>query len=186
MTLLTDTLTSPLTGTRGPLVPTSVLASIVDGLAVAETLWRPLVTHDRAGRTAVRLLATDAYDVWLLGWYPGQRVDLHDHGEAAAAFRVVEGTLVDLSVTDAGPRRSRIGTGSLHRVEAGVPHAVEAVGVELASSIHAYSPPLTAMTFYGETARGSARVEPVSWEPPVLRGAAAPLVHPSIGPEVLP
>src|SRR5258705_549538 len=55
-----------------PIVPTALLASIVDGFAVADTLWRPLVRHDPTERTAVRLLATDAYDVWLLGWWPGQ------------------------------------------------------------------------------------------------------------------
>jgi predicted metal-dependent enzyme (double-stranded beta helix superfamily) len=159
-------------------LPTSVLATIVDGLAVAETLWRPLVRHDPNDRTSARLLATDAYDVWLLGWWPGQKVELHDHGAAAAAYRVVEGTLVDVSAPDDGPiRRTRVGAGALHRVEAGVAHSVEAVNVGLATSLHVYSPPLAEMGF---RERGAVRHEPVSWEAPVLAGAVRPIVHPSI------
>src|SRR6266511_2315889 len=68
---------------------TAALADIVIGLARAEDLWRPHVLHNPDERARVRLLATPAYEVWLLGWTPGQAVGLHDHGGANAAFVVV-------------------------------------------------------------------------------------------------
>ena len=49
-----------------------VLAEIVAGLARAEALWRPHVAHDPDERVRRRLLATPAYEVWLLGWTPHQ------------------------------------------------------------------------------------------------------------------
>src|SRR5262245_17450245 len=77
-----------------------VLAEIVTGLARAEALWRPYVAHDPDDRVRRRLLATPAYEVWLLGWTPCQSVGLHDHGAANGAFVVVDGELVETTVRD--------------------------------------------------------------------------------------
>src|SRR3954465_9853459 len=76
-----------------------VLVDMVTGLARAESLWRPHVAHDRHERVRRRLLATPLYEVWLLGWTPGQSVGLHDHGDANGAFVVVDGQLVETALT---------------------------------------------------------------------------------------
>ena len=78
------------------------LAALADigGSAEVEELWRPHVAHDHNERTRVRLLATSAYEVWLLGWTPGQSVGLHDHGGANGTFVVVDGTLTETVAAD--------------------------------------------------------------------------------------
>ena len=80
----------------------AALADIATGLAEAEELWRPHVVHDSVERARVRLLASPVYEVWLLGWTPGQSVGLHDHGGANGAFVVVDGTLTETSSAAAG------------------------------------------------------------------------------------
>src|SRR3954451_23831848 len=84
-----------------------VLTEIVTGLARAESLWRPHVAHDPDERVRRRLLATPAYEVWLLGWTPRQSVGLHDHGDATGAFVVVDGELVE-TVVGAGTRSDEV------------------------------------------------------------------------------
>src|SRR5215510_5265752 len=88
--------TYPPSRTAAEPLPAAVLADIVSGLAAARDLWGAVVCHDPGGRRPVRLLATEAYEVWVIGWTTGQRVELHDHGRSAGALLVVEGTLVEV------------------------------------------------------------------------------------------
>ena len=130
---------------------TATLSDIVDGLARAEDLWRPHVHHDARERARIRLLATPAYEVWLLGWTPGQSVGLHDHGGSNAAFFVVDGTLSETTVPDRLTRRlvtRDIPAGHVGVVRAGQVHDVANRSRKLATSIHAYSKPLRSMGFY--------------------------------------
>jgi predicted metal-dependent enzyme (double-stranded beta helix superfamily) len=127
----------------------SMLADIVAGLAAAEPLWRPHVTHDADDRTRLRLLATPAYEVWLLGWAPGQSVGLHDHGDANGAFVVVDGWLAERTLTSAGIVTESLRAGGIGKIPIGSVHDVANRSSQLATSIHAYSRPLTAMGFYG-------------------------------------
>src|SRR4051794_41549633 len=122
-----------------------VLAEIVAGLARAESLWRPHVAHDPDERVRRRLLATPAYEVWLLGWTPRQSVGLHDHGDANGAFVVVDGELVE-TVVGAGTRSDEVRVaGTVGLVPAGAVHDVANRSRHVATSIHVYSEPLTAM-----------------------------------------
>lgn len=133
---------------------TEALADIVTGLAQAEDLWRRHVLHDPAERARVRLLATPAYEVWLLGWTPGQSVGLHDHGGANAAYVVVDGALTETVSADPANRSERalirrsVEAGQTEIVEAGQLHDVGNTTSTLATSIHAYSKPLRSMGFY--------------------------------------
>ena len=96
------------------------------------------------------------YEIWLISWLPEHSTGFHDHGEANGAFSVVWGTL-DESVV---PRRGTEVT--VRPVTQGVvrafgPHYVHDVSNttdSVAVSIHAYSPPLTAMTRYRLTGSG--------------------------------
>jgi hypothetical protein len=125
-----------------------VLVDIIDGLARAEPLWRPHVAHDPDDRVRLRLLATPAYEVWLLGWAPGQSVGLHDHGDANGAFVVVDGELTETSL-EAGRLVDAVrAAGEFGRVPIGALHDVANRSPRNATSIHAYSHPLSAMGFY--------------------------------------
>ena len=74
------------------------LLALASRVASEPSLWRPVLRHDAASRWHVRLLRTKDCEVWLLGWTTGQAVALHDHGNSAGAFAVVEGTLIEAHV----------------------------------------------------------------------------------------
>jgi predicted metal-dependent enzyme (double-stranded beta helix superfamily) len=128
------------------------LAAIAIGLAGAPDLWRRRIHHDPEQRTHSLLLGTPAYDVWLLGWAPGQGIPLHDHGGSAGAIAVVEGRLVEVYAGEAGggalssrvlePGGGVVTFGRRHR------HGVSNLHDRPATSIHVYSPPLAVMTYY--------------------------------------
>ncbi|HWJ96723.1 MAG TPA: cysteine dioxygenase family protein [Acidimicrobiales bacterium] len=131
-----------------PALDVETCTAIAQGLAQAEDLWRPHVSHDPLSRTSVRLVATDAYEVWLLGWTDGQRVELHDHGGANAAFVVLEGVLDEITLGFAGTTTKRLDPGGVGTVPAGVIHDVVNTAPEVATSLHVYSNPLRTMTYY--------------------------------------
>jgi predicted metal-dependent enzyme (double-stranded beta helix superfamily) len=166
-------------------LPPHVLADIVGGIAAAPPLWRALVRHDPDGRRPVRLIATERYEVWVIGWATGQHVRLHDHGASAGAFVVTDGELTEL-LPDRRPAAGGVvertlGTGRLRHLAVGAVHDVTNRAAAPATSIHAYSPPLTAMTYYDAALR-PVGTEPVAPEEPVLWPAAGSyLLHPAGG-----
>lgn len=128
----------------GPrLLPTPALAALAGRLAAARQVWRPVVRHDPAERWYVRLLLTEAVEVWLIGWAPGQRTAVHDHGGALGALAVAEGRLreevYDAAWRPAGRRVHRAGASVTFPAEH--VHRVGAAGGRVATSVHAYSPP---------------------------------------------
>jgi hypothetical protein len=139
----TDAATPTVAGPGREQLPGQLLA-LADTIAREPALTTALVRHDAAGRWWLRLLATDALDVWLLGWTAGQSTRLHDHGGAVGAFRVVGGTL--LEDTPLPDRRGLLTTA--HGAGAGVGFGGSYVhrvrhrsGSPAATSVHAYSPP---------------------------------------------
>jgi predicted metal-dependent enzyme (double-stranded beta helix superfamily) len=114
------------------------------------------VRFDLARRWYHRLELADDHEVWLLSWLPGQDTGFHDHGDASGAFTVVAGELRERT---AAAGRTRVGCravpaggirsfGRMHVHDVGNASAAPAV------SIHAYSPPLTAMRRYDMTRSG--------------------------------
>jgi len=169
--------------TRSPVDPPALdleaLVAIAQGLAQAEDLWRPHVSHDPLSRTSVRLLATDAYEVWLLGWTDGQRVELHDHGGANAAFVVLEGQLEEITLGFAGTTTKRLGTGAVGTVPVGAIHDVVNTEPIVATSLHVYSNPLRTMTYY-DRAGEATYTELVEQVPALLSSASeARALHPA-------
>lgn len=102
-----------------------------------------------------RLLSSDGYvDVWLISWATEQSAELHDHAGSLGALTVVHGALTEHRWA---PERSALRTRSLRAGTSvgfglGHVHDVTNSAAEPAISVHAYSPPLTAMSYY--------RVEP--------------------------
>jgi predicted metal-dependent enzyme (double-stranded beta helix superfamily) len=130
------------------------LSSLVDGLAHwATQVPEPALVE----RQSELLVATDIYEAWLLRWPPGGVLELHDHGGASGAFRVVSGILTESrtrhgattppAVEDLGPGRRRLF--GPHDI-----HDVANRGTGPATSVHIYTPRLTSMTFYEADSQG--------------------------------
>jgi len=129
-------------------------------------------------RWFTRLHGDEELDVWLISWVPGQPTELHDHGGSLGALTVISGSLNEYRWDGRALRRRRLDAGDqagfplgwVHDVVwaprpvtvpvslpvAGVPN-VGAAPVQPTLSVHAYSPPLTAMSYYEVTGRNTLR-----------------------------
>jgi mannose-6-phosphate isomerase-like protein (cupin superfamily) len=137
------------------------LLGIAEGIA-ASPLWHGLAEPGPDGRSAVRIVRAECYEVWVLGWWPGQSVELHDHGDSHAAFSVVEGDLVEITARAHGElERLELAAGATRVVRAGTRHDVLNLHEAPATSIHVYSPALTSMTFFDAIDQRPLRIEAV-------------------------
>jgi quercetin dioxygenase-like cupin family protein len=148
----------------------------VDLLPIAEgfAMSAPAIPELRGihERSWVLLAVTDLFEAWAIGWPPGGRIELHDHGLSKGAVVVVAGTLTETTVRSTHRGVALIGT---HRVAAGDhrcfgPHYVHDLindGDEPAISVHVYGPRLSTMSYYELTPSG--RLDQVRTEevPPV-------------------
>jgi predicted metal-dependent enzyme (double-stranded beta helix superfamily) len=146
----------PSPGTLSP----ARLGQLVREIAAAEQSWRPIVQFSAERRWYRRLVLAEDHEIWLLSWLPGQHTGFHDHGEARGAFAVAEG---ELRETLARPGRNRVrnrcaSAGSVTIFGAAHLHDVSNAATTPALSVHAYSPPLTAMRRYEMTSAGLALV----------------------------
>lgn len=126
------------------------LLEVARQLASTEARWRPHVVHDPERRQPVRLVVTDTYEAWVIGWTEGQRVDLHDHGDATGALVVAAGSLTETILRDGELRTRELTAGAEVPLPSGLVHEVVAGSTEPTTSIHVYSPPLTRMGFYDQ------------------------------------
>src|SRR3954466_13516280 len=124
---MTDTLLS---------IPCEHLAEIAARLAGAEPLWRAVVRHDPIERRPVRLIGAERFEAWVIGWLPGQELELHDHGDSAGALAIVEGRLTELTPASAGLAAHTLDAGRIRRLPRGIVHGVRNDEVDPATSIH--------------------------------------------------
>lgn len=106
-------------------------------------------------RWYTRLHADDDLDVWLISWVAGHATELHDHGGSLGALTVLSGSLDEFRWDGQRLRRRRLEAGDQAAFPLGWVHDVTATGDTPFEtlSVHAYSPPLTAMSYYEVTAR---------------------------------
>jgi rhodanese-related sulfurtransferase/predicted metal-dependent enzyme (double-stranded beta helix superfamily) len=144
------------------------LRSVTMTLASRPELWADLVVHDPDVRWYLPLHRSSSCDVWLLAWERGQDTDWHDHGGSSGSFAVAEGSLVEQYRAPSGRRLShrRLETGHAAAFGPGHVHNVSHGGASVATSIHAYSPPLVAMTYYSSTDYGLIARETVAIDGP--------------------
>lgn len=115
-------------------------------------------------RWFVRLYGDDEVDVWLISWVPGHRTELHDHGGSLGAATLLSGSLDEFRWDGERLRCRRLEAGDqagfplgwVHDVvwaPPGPPTSVTSLaGPAVPSlSVHAYSPPLTVMSYYEVT-----------------------------------
>ena len=147
--------TIPTTDQR-QLTPQQLAAKVRD-LTAAPAEWVARVRLDPEGRWYEQIHSGDAYELWLISWLPGQSTGFHDHGGANGAFGVVWGEL-DEHVVVRGASIDAASPMPSGQVRSFGPHYVHDVrnssAGSVAVSVHAYSPPLSAMTRYSLTPGG--------------------------------
>jgi rhodanese-related sulfurtransferase len=144
------------------------LRSITVGLAARRDLWADLVVRDPDVRWYLPLHRSNSCDVWLLAWERGQDTDWHDHGGSSGSFAVAEGRLAEQYRVASGRRiaRRQVLTGDAVAFGPAHVHDVAHDSGGSATSIHAYSPPLVAMTYYTATHYGLIARETVAIDGP--------------------
>ncbi|MFW0792567.1 cysteine dioxygenase family protein [Gordonia sp. CPCC 205515] len=145
------------------------VADVLDG--VYDHLLPP--TWDPVERWSTRLHSDDDLDVWLISWTPDRSTELHDHAGSLGALTVLSGSLreyrwtghdLTLRILDAGAQAA-FPLGWVHDVQRHDPLVVAPVSTDRPAvsavaptlSVHAYSPPLTAMSYYAVTDRATLR-----------------------------
>jgi rhodanese-related sulfurtransferase/predicted metal-dependent enzyme (double-stranded beta helix superfamily) len=163
---IADTMSSlvPVTGRLSP----AQLRTVTVELSGRRELWADLVVHDPDVRWYLPLYRSSSCDVWLLAWERGQDTDWHDHGGSSGSFAVAEGSLLEQYRVPSGRRlaRRRLALGAAAAFGPGHVHDVAHGGEDSATSIHAYSPPLSAMTYYTATDYGLIARETVAIDGP--------------------
>jgi hypothetical protein len=118
----------------------------------------------RDDRWFARLHGDDEVDVWLISWVPGHRTELHDHGGSLGALTLLSGSLDEFRWDGEKLRCRRLQAGDQAAFPLGWVHdvlwaptgprdSVTSVSqTQVPSlSVHAYSPPLTVMSYYDVT-----------------------------------
>lgn len=123
-------------------------------------------------RWFTRIHGDDELDIWLISWVPGKATELHDHGGSLGALTVLSGSLTEYRWDGRRLRRRRLDAGDQAGFPLGWVHDVvwaprpieESVAtrkpartVQPTLSVHAYSPPLTVMSYYEVTGRNTLR-----------------------------
>ena len=112
----------------------------------------------RDERWFVRLHGDDELDVWLISWVPQRSTELHDHGGSLGALTVLSGALRETRWDGEGLRERSLVAGDQAGFPLGWVHDVEDDAEGRATlSVHAYSPPLTVMSYYDLTEQDTLR-----------------------------
>lgn len=186
MTTATSALPQLSDAATPPLRP-ALLADIACGLAEAEPLWRATVRHDPELRRPVRLLATDRYEAWVIGWTTDQNARLHDHGASTGALIVTAGELTEVLPRDGRLVERTLAAGRLRTFPVGIVHDVVNRGHQPATSIHVYSPPISTMTYYDTATLEPTETVAVAEEAPLLTPrSGSVLLHPANRPRPRP
>ena len=113
----------------------------------------PFVDFDEHERWHQRIYRDKCIDIWLISWLPSQGTELHDHGGSSGAFTVLTGALTESVPCGYGDGRVQIrdterAAGDAVKFGRHYIHDVRNTGTQAAISVHAYSPPLSSMTYY--------------------------------------
>jgi cysteine dioxygenase type I len=116
-------------------------------------------------RWFVRLHGDDEFDIWLISWVPGHATELHDHGGSLGALTLLSGSLDEFRWDGTQLRRRRLDFGDqagfplgwVHDVVWAPSGAAHSARPGPTLSVHAYSPPLTVMSYYEVTGHATLR-----------------------------
>jgi hypothetical protein len=128
------------------------LLRLTESIAAEVAAGQHAVHFDPVGRWHTRLRNGEYADVWLISWPQYQAAELHDHGGSLGALTVVQGTLTEHRWLPGADRPRlvprRLSAGAHAGFPLGYVHDVVNTDPRPALSVHAYSPPLTAMSYY--------------------------------------
>jgi len=120
-----------------------VLRDIADGLASSNPA--PTGSLERGEVRRKRLLATTAYDAWLIELGPHAAIEPHDHEGSIGVTSVIEGNLVEFRAAEDGIIRSILRqAGPGETVEVGITHRhllMNSMNVPV-RAVQTFSPPL--------------------------------------------
>lgn len=131
-----------------------VLAGRYNGLLPSDLHW------PADSRWAARLESDDELDLWLISWVPDQATELHDHAGSIGALTVLSGALAEYRWTGATLHHRTLSAGDQAAFPLGWVHDVVRAPSQVGDptlSVHAYSPPLTAMSYYEVTPHATLR-----------------------------
>jgi hypothetical protein len=135
-----------------------VLAGRFDHLLPPDGVW------PAEDRWATRLFSDEEVDLWLISWVPDRSTELHDHAGSLGALTVLSGALSEFRWNGRELRERTLTAGDQAAFPLGWVHDVVRASGATASgpldptlSVHAYSPPLTAMSYYEVTGHGTLR-----------------------------
>jgi cysteine dioxygenase len=106
-----------------------------------------------------RILRSEALDLLLLCWKPGQRTPIHDHSGSICGVHVVRGEALEIGFTPSGvglmvpTNCTRLSAGEItvsRDSEAHMMANVASTSQDLVT-LHCYSPPLDSMRIFSET-----------------------------------
>ncbi|MCY1016977.1 cysteine dioxygenase [Pyxidicoccus sp. MSG2] len=149
---------------------------LVERLRSSRPDWRlleSLVRYDAAGYARRVLDRTDACELLLVCWLPGQVSRVHDHGGSSGVSWVVRGQLQETRYAWGGDRllpdeRSAAEEGDFLLERAETIHRIHNASRHGAVSLHLYAPPMVGMTRY------DASVTPTLDAELALRGVLRP------------
>jgi hypothetical protein len=132
------------------------LEKVIEAVAKRPDLYEDLIVADRESRWWLLLYRTPSFEVKLLTWENGQESDWHDHGGSSGAFRVTAGSLLERhrAADSVSVDSASFGVGGYGSFATDYVHDVVFESGDPAVSIHAYSPPLSGLTYYEQTRFG--------------------------------
>ena len=160
-----------------PSLDTEALAEIATALLGRPQIWRGMARVDPDVREPVRLFADQTFEAWVIGWFAGQGLGLHDHGESAGAIVVAEGRLHESTLGPRGTERRTLDRGIVRRIPRKTVHSVANLDARAAISLHVYSPPLDRMTHFESGDLRPVRTVDIASETPLLPSAVAQLLR---------
>ena len=147
------------------------LLRLAQGRATEALAWHDTLAEPLVDRSYELVEWNDEYEIWVIHWPAGGHIELHDHGGSSGAFWVVAGTLEETSVTGRGSlQRHDLSAGGGGAFGPRYVHDVRNDTAAVATSVHAYSPPLSSMRFFDNSAgsltltRTEYRADP-TWAP---------------------
>jgi mannose-6-phosphate isomerase-like protein (cupin superfamily) len=155
------------------------LTRVVLAITSRPELFTDLIVDDRESRWWLLLQRTANFEVKLLTWEQDQSSDWHDHSGSSGAFAVTSGRLQEQRrAADLVSVASRtLGPGQHATFGPNHIHDVDYLSGEPAVSIHAYSPPLTSLTFYDRTDFGFVAREVIPEETRSLQRTTQPVLE---------
>ena len=128
---------------------TSVLRDIAAGLAAVASLDEKAEPWTLG---STRVLATEAYDAWVMVWGPAALSEAHDHDGSVGVVQIVQGQLLETSLgldsAQPSPLR-RLGPGDTVECAAAQFHTLFNPSSATTITVNVYSPPLGDPTTHG-------------------------------------